>query len=841
MGVTHAHFSDNLQAPTHDFFRMNLTRMQWTALFVAVAVAAGSTLCLQLVQTRILSVLYYNHLVYITVTLALLGFGISGVFVAIAAPRIKRVEELISGGLAGLALSIPIALGIASYMPTLIGQPAIFTKLIASYLLLIIPFIFAGLTLASIFMAGGKIMHRLYFTDLVASAGGILVFVLLLTTQGAEGLVWICSWSAMLAFGAVSLAFRLGLVRTAVPVLLLGTLFFFTHGWLIGDKPDFAKVGCNVPGWNNLKVETSRWTTIAKIDVLDHPSFYWRLAPQFPLMERKMITQDRDAVMFIASPQLVKTRWDSARSAQPFINCEAISFIAHPHPADSLIIGVGGGNDIVNAAGFNARHIVGVEINPETIRLMTHEYADYAVWPRLPNVNLLCMDGRNYVAGTTRRFDTINISGIDTFAALSTGAYVLSENYLYTVEALKDYLKTLKPNGVLNIYRWNFQIPRESLRLCNLFLEASRERGNPHPEKCIMLVGMKTAEEDQYRWASMLVKNEPFTGEEVHRVLDQIERQPSLALIYLPKIFAPDEQAGLESHFFQHDQAFYKPNREAFAALIDAPSPEGREHFENVYPYNITPVYDNRPFFFEYHKMSEIFSSNEPNNFGVRGVIVHYTLYYLLIVTSLVSYAGMIVPLHFYAKDALQAPRAPSLMVFFASLGFGFMFVELGVIQSLAVYLGHPMYSLGLVLAGLLLTSGVGSYLTGREASLARLVKRGMIGSFIVIGLWIILMPLVISATLGCSPFIRGLLALLSLVPLGIFMGIPFATGIRHLSEGPVRFIPWAWGINGLTSVMASILAILLAMRIGFQAVLILGAVSYLIGYLAAKRFIPSA
>jgi len=820
----------------------NLTRLQWVALYLAVVTAAGATLALQLVQTRVLSALYYNHLVYLTVTVALLGFGISGVVVAIAAPRVKRLEEIAAAGLCGFSLFIPISLGSASYLPVIFVTPAILLKLTLSYFLLVIPFIFAGATLASIFMSGGRNMQRLYFADLTASALGTLAFVFFLTPLGGEGMVWACSFAAMFGFLTLTIAFHGGIIRLVLAVSLLTFLFLEFHGKLINETPDFYKIGRLVEECRDVRPASTRWTTISKIDVMTSPDFLMQLSPKYPPLPFWELTQDRDAPTLILPKNLYNVRMNLAQGSPPQILGEAISFVAHPNPVDSLIIGVGGGADIIDAEAFHAQHITGIEINPQTASLLQHEYADYAVWPKLSNVDLQCLDGRNYVAGTSKRFDTITLAGIDTFAALSTGAYVLSENYLYTVEAIRNYLRVLKPNGILNIYRWNFSVPRESLRLCNLFLEAAAEAHNPHPDQCVMIVGFDNGVNSEMRWAATLMKNEPFTRDEVDRMLAQIDRQPPLALIYLPKIYSPEKQRELEDKYFKYDPQYYARNRTAFSSLIDAKSREERTQFEDSYPYNITPVYDNRPFFFEYHKITEIFHSfHDPNDMNVRGVYVHYTLYFLLLITSVISYLGMIVPLHFYAREGLLVPAAKALILYFSSLGLGFMFVELGVIQTLNIYLGHPMYSLALVLAGLLFFTGVGSYISGRRrVSSIHLIKQGMVGSCIVIVLWMLLMPLVISSTIGTSIWLRGALALVSLFPLGLLMGIPFSTGIRCLSDSQARFVPWAWGINGLTSVMASILAILLAMRIGFKSVLILGALSYLVGYLASKRFIKN-
>jgi len=810
-------------------------KFQWASLYIATAAAAGSTLCLQLVQTRVLSALYYNHLVYITVTVALLGFGISGVLVAILSSRIKSLVNLAAAGLAGFAISVPVCVGISSYLPVLTDERFILFKLFLSYLLLTIPFIFSGITLASIFMVGGKIIHRLYFVDLVSSALGTVFFVLALTPLGAEGLLWCSSLTTILAFLVICQAFRL-LGKFVIPPAIVLVLFILLHGVLINEIPDYGKMGSNILDNEDMEVLQSRWTTIAKIDVLNSKNFNWRFDPQLPPMQALRIGQDREAYTIIASKGVVDARLRLAHSNPPKIVCEAINFIAQPNPQDALVIGVGGGNDIINAIALGAKHIVGIEINEQTIDLMKTTYADYAVWPKLPNIELHCMDGRNYVASSNKKFDSINLSGIDTFSALSTGAYVLSENYLYTVEAINDYLSALKPNGILNIFRWNFQIPRESLRLCNLYLEAAKLRHIKNPEQCIMIVGTNIGW--QYRWASMLMKNEPFTKEEVLRMLDQIRAQKPLALIYLPKIFSTNEQKTLEEEFFKYDHEYYKPNREAFAKLIDAKTIEDKRTFEKQYPYIITPVYDDRPFFFEYHRLTEVLNQVEPNSFGIRGVFVHYTLYLLFALTALISYLGMILPLHFYAKDGLNVGSTKPMITFFAALGLGYMFVELGVIQLLNIYLGHPMYSLGLVLAGLLLFTGVGSYLSGNyKGTLFSLVKIGLLGSATSILIWTLFMPHVIAATMGLSLWLRALISIVSILPLSLFMGVPFATGTRYLSSGKDRFIPWAWGINGLTSVAASILAILIAMRVGFTAILLLASVSYLVGFIAVKSF----
>ena len=202
----------------------------------------------------------------------------------------------------------------------------------------------------------------------------------------------------------------------------------------------------------------------------------------------------------------------------------------------------------------------------------------------------------------------------------------------------------------------------------------------------------------------------------------------------------------------------------------------------------------------------------------------------------------MIWPLHCFHREGLRVPGVWSLLAFFSSLGVGFMFIEMGLIQRLNLFLGHPMYSLSIVLAGLLLFTGVGSYMAGTLTwRPSRLLTVGMLGTAGTVMAWSLVMNIIIPITFKQPSTVRVVVTLVSLLPVGLMMGIPFATGLRLLQERHERFIPWVWGINGLTSVMASILAIILAMRVGFQFVLILGAITYFLGWVAVRHFLNSA
>jgi hypothetical protein len=813
----------------------NKNMQQRIAHYVVVACIASATLGLELVQTRILSALYYNHVVYLTVTIALMGFGISGVLVSLYARKLQSPEKAVAFFAAAFAISIFVCLRLASFIPKVFPfHPTLF-KLTLSYAILVIPFLFSGAALGTIFMTQGRNIYRLYFTDLAASATAVLLFGLLLWPLGAERFAWLCALVALLGYLTQG---KLGKIATSSMLFIacafaLGLLFWGNR--LLSEQPELYKTAGKIytPNWTTGRVEATEWTPIAKIDVLYDPQRdlvsgnYSVTAPN-----QRMITQDFDAHTLIWSPARIEQALRKAKNGD-LIEALSLTYFLRPNADQSLIIGVGGGKDIVVARAHGARHITGVEINPATIELVTQRYRDFAVWPSWNNVEIKRAEGRHFVRGTPEKFETIVMSGVDTFSALNSGAYILSENYLYTVDAIEDYLKALKPDGIMAIYRWFFQQPRESLRLANLFLSASERLHIKQPDASIMVLASGRGEN---RWAATLIKKTPFTSKEVQLVLDKIATDPLLAPVYLPKVFPQGEQAQIESAAFQRDAKGLSLARQAYRNLIAAKPGAERSSFEQQYPYKISPVFDDRPFFFEYYKGATASIDGRFRFENVRGAVVYYSLYILLIVTGIVSFLAMIGPLMIFEREGLNIARVRSLLAFFASLGIGFMLVEIGLMQWLNLYLGDPMLSLMVVLAGLLLFTGAGSYVAGRLSwNFAKVLTVGMIGVALAVPLWLLAMHFVLPATELWPLAARIGVALASLLPLGLLMGLPFATGIRYLEERYRRFIPWAWGINGLTSVMASIIAVSLAMRIGFTMVVLLGGLVYVLGLLAIR------
>ncbi|MBV9083490.1 MAG: hypothetical protein JOZ62_12490, partial [Acidobacteriaceae bacterium] len=570
--------------------------------YILVGCTAAASLGLELIQTRILSYLYYNHIVYLTVTIALLGFGISGVLVSLFGSRSAHPERMISLLSAGFVISSFACLALVSRMPAYFPQISITSgilKLILSYVVLVMPFLFAGGVLGWVFMLRAKSIGRLYAIDLACSSAAVMAFLLLLWPLGGDVFVWMCTGLALIGFYAFS--HKLLTTRSRIAVLAITLVCAaLTNKHLIGNQPELYKVlgQAYKPGVTTAKVEATEWTPITRIDVWsDSARELVGGGPSTDPGDRKMITQDADAFTMLSGPHFISRTLDLARRGE-LTSAVALTYILNRKPENSLVIGVGGGVDMLTAKAYGARHVTGVEINPATVALDSGRYRDFIQWPSWEGVNLVRAEGRNYLRSRQNAYDTIVMAGVDTFSALNSGAYVLSENYLYTVEAMQDYLHALKQDGTMGIHRWFFhQGPRETLRLTNIFREAAERVGLAHPEQCIMVV---SDDEGWARWAGTLVRRKPFTAAEVERVAAAVDANPNLSIVYMPKVFAPAVQEQFERKEDERDLSA-RFARRVFNRVLTS-SPAERADFVRSYQFRIDPVFDDRPFFFEYYK-----------------------------------------------------------------------------------------------------------------------------------------------------------------------------------------------------------------------------------------------
>jgi hypothetical protein len=429
-----------------------------------------------------------------------------------------------------------------------------------------------------------------------------------------------------------------------------------------------------------------------------------------------------------------------------------------------------------------------------------------------PGVRVAVDEGRSFIRSSPERYDMIQATMVDTWAATAAGAFALTENNLYTVEAFKDYVEHLTDDGLLTMTRWYFEPPDQLLRLISLLRVTMSELNLGDPSRHIILV--RDAKAGDVRTpATLIFKKSPFTDAEIH-LIEAVARANVFELLYTP---------------------LTRP-RTVFTRLIEAPDPS---QIWDGFTTNIAPTRDNNPFFFNSlrpSKLPEVFEGTEEwrkTNLGT------YVLFVLWGVTSVMVAVFIIGPLVFARGSVLAKGTGTKLsyLLYFACLGAGFIIVEIAMVQKFILFLGHPVYALAVVLFSILVFSAIGSHLSGRisESRLTSALTKLLLGLVVLVGVYVLVLPPIFYGLVHLAQPVRIGIAVVLLAPLSLVMGMPMPTGIRILAQRAPEIIPWAWGVNGATSVMGSVAALALAIMTGFNQALLVGATIYLAGALFVR------
>ena len=514
----------------------------------------------------------------------------------------------------------------------------------------------------------------------------------------------------------------------------------------------------------------------------------------------------------------------------------ALAYHLQPAGFSALVIGPGGGRDLASALVFGASRVDGVEINPIIANdIMRGEFREFSgsIYEH-PRVRVAVDDGRSFVRRSPDRYGVIQASLVDTWAATAAGAYTLTENTLYTVEAFTDYLDHLNDDGMLTITRW----VADGLRLVSLAQEACAARGWSAAERLTIV--------RQDRVATFLLKKSPFTAAETAR-LRSVAGELGFDVLYAPDAIGADAAGGAAAS----DAQFTVPAADVvvdgastgdYARLILAAD---REQFYDGYRSDIRPTTDDRPFFFHTTKLEHQFevAFGKSMLFG-NGLSALLTL--LGISAALVA-LFVIGPLLLTSRGTAASGGSLAWLAYFGALGAGFMLIEVSVLQRFVLLLGHPVYSLTVTLFSLLLGTGLGAAWS-RRFDADRLPRTGAIAiaTVAILALAVIaVMTPIVSWAIPLSRAARMGIAVAMLVPLGVALGIPMPTGLRMLAKETPQMIPWAWGMNGALSVLGATMAIFIAMNWGFRVTLLAASATYLVGLAAflsaTKAALPSA
>jgi spermidine synthase len=791
-------------------------------LFLEIALVCLAAILLEVSYTRVFSYKLVYYFTYVIIGLALLGLGAGGVLVALlpglrrATPaRLLPVLALLGGVaiLGGYFVVARVQLNAFDLIQDAFGgEPRFLVELARLVLLcvvLFLPFLVAGIAVSVILVSDPERVGRLYASDLLGAGVGCGLAVPLMATIGPPGCVLLAG--AILTASGLRLAatYARGLVLplAAVAIAGAGAALFATR--LPDVVPDRLKT---MSPQNHPQTVFSRWSPVFRVDLLDS---------EFVRSVGLLLSHDGmwGAVLprYDGNPASL-VRYDADERSIPFR-------VLAPRPRVA-IIGAAGGNEILASLHFDAAHVTAVELNPVTVSLVREHFKDHiGRVAEDPRVTLLNAEGRSFFMRTPERFDLVWFVAPDSYAAMNaatSGAFVLSESYLYTAEMLEESLRHLTDDGIVcaQFGEVNFgEKPNRTARYLVTAREALRRFGVEDFPRHVLVA---TSPGFAFTISSIFVKRTPFTADEVQRFTAAV--------------------AGVK------DAQVRYPAAEATGHPVEAviaSSPEELQAWHRRYPFDVRPVTDDAPFFWHFVPFRSalrlgggpVAPSSVEEGMGERLLLM------LLAVVSIFAAIVLVAPL-WLRRDVWRAiPHKRHAALYFAALGLGFMFLEVSLIQRLTLFLGYPTYSLSVTLFAILVSTGIGSALSERAASdhrrtLTRLL--GVLGVLVVF--YLLVLPPLTRAAIGWPLPARIVLTTGVLAPLGLCLGMFMPIGLRCVAAlGPHggEYVAWAWAVNGFCSVVASILSTVCSMAFGFDAVMLIAVGIYAVGVLALRR-VPS-
>ena len=759
----------------------------------AVGLVAGLLIILQISFTRLIGYKLFYHFVFLAIAISLLGLGAAATYVALKPAPKERVDERVATWLAALVLLIPLCLlAMANPFPLnddghriikLIQRDAIQYLTWTSFFMLLVNFV-GGLILAQLFRTYSERMGALYAVDLIGAGLGCLGAVALMK-YGSPPFAFLSSTAlALVACLLYAKPTRYHRARNALLGMFLGGLALFCFALLGPERfTNFQNFRRKTADTEIIKYE---WNHIIRTDHI-----------------KGNYVLDGDA-----STPIVK--WDDR--AQP-VTEPALS-MAKPHPKVA-IIGAGGGPQVLEARRKGARHILAIDINPAIGKWVLED--DRALNNDLfvsESIKVAVGEGRHVIRSSGARFDVILMHSIDTWAASAAGAYALTENFLYTKEAISDYLDVMTDDGLMSIRRWLFNPPRENMRLFVTVLEALRARGAARPEDHVAIIApvadYKDWSNNRRLWGYLLFSKRPFSPE----TIDRLERHAQS----------------------QGWSLLFAPHREAQTVFHGYVQAKDRAAFQASYPYLISEVTDANPYLFQYYNPLHKTTYQTHSDWAVAAISQSSSIVLpvSLAASIVLSLVLIILPL-LVTRRKREATWRLSLrdMLYFTCLGVGFMAVEVPLTQILALYLGHPTYAFSIVLVALLISTGTGSLLIERVMISQRMICGLIAGLLTVVALSIF--P-VIHATIHWPDPMRFGLAIIAVALCGLPMGFPLALAVRAIGRVRPDDVPWAWAINSAASVVGSCLIMILMVFTSSYTALGLGACCYAVAMLTSAR-----
>jgi hypothetical protein len=788
-----------------------------------------SVLMIQIIETRILSVVSLYYMAFFSISMAMLGltggalivyFKMNNVNPRNACAFLSRISTAFA-----LCIAVCFLLQLASPLPTV--KWATFVVIwLKAILLLATPFVFGGIAVSLALTRSSFAVGITYGVDLLGAACGCLVTLVVLTWIDAPSAMFMVSALAAVAAWCFARAGsepvpvasvlnwrilgRPGLVAAALAALACGNAVV-----RLGLQPVSAKFGMieALDGFDYVK-----WNSFSRIAVTAsalQPPFLWGPSPELP---PSAITEQR-GLNIDGFAGTTMPRFSAVPGAMDYLRYDVTNLAYHArHTGRAAVIGVGSGRDLLSAHLFGFRDITGVELNPVFIDLLTDpaKLRNYAGVADLPGVRFVVDDGRSWFARTHEKFDLIEMSMVDTFAATGVGAFSLSENGLYTVEGWKAFLSALNPDGLFTVSRWHSPTATVEIgRVASLAVAALFELGVENPQAHIYIASVGNL-------ATVIVSRQPLA--------------------------TADLQALNEATAKMRFNVLAEPGRPTadpvLADLLAARSPEDLNERAVRYYLDVSPPTDARPFFFNQLRLTHLADiyamvreGRSANSLVVGAGLVAAgnliaigTLLLIVVLSAVVVVFVILLP----ARSSVHTVDRSLALVgsaYFLLIGLGFMFVEIGLIQRISVFLGHPVYALSIGLFSVILSTGLGSLLSERfllTRSVHFLAWLGLLGGYLLLlPQWL---PELTGSSLAAGALpVRALVSVAVVFPAGLLMGFGFPTGMRLVNAIDPQPTPWLWGVNGAAGVLAAGLAVACSIGFSVDVTIRVGGICYIL------------
>jgi len=777
---------------------VNSSVLRDRGLLPALFLVALATVMFEVLLTRIFSLTMWYHFAFMAISIAMFGLTLGALLVFLRPDRWPEATLLHSMGQCALLLAIYMTVVIFLHISLYLPSPNVaMLPMVLTFIGVAVPFVFSGIFICLALTRFPSQIGSLYAVDLAGAAIGCLCVIAALHWLDGVGAVLACATLAALA-AAILLPGKRKAVAVLISAILGGTTIW-TGIYLARHQLAAFRIE-HIKGAEQEAIDYERWNSFSRIAVLK-PSksgaLAWNLSTEFKGsldIESRWLQIDA-----IAGTQLVG--FDGDLKKVEFLRWDLPNFVHHLRPGGRVaIVGAGGGRDVLTAKLFGQKRVLAVEINGDIMRVVNDRFGDFTGHlERDPGVTFVNDEARSYLAREKERFDIVEVTFVDTFAATAAGAYALTENSLYTVEGWKVFLDRLNDDGLLAVSRG---VSSELGRLVALGRAALLRTGAAQPERHMVLVTNRhgTAK-SAHRMGVLLVRKTPFGEAElgqIHRLADQLNFEVEL-----------------------------QPGAAKSNLLLALATGRGMEDVLSSGPINYEAPTDDQPFFFYMARPSAWLLMRGGESSPGSGAAV--VLAALLLTVVVLTVACIALPLVFARVKLARSDTV--LLAFFAAIGIGFMLIEVSMLQRLIVFLGHPVYSLSVILFVLLLAGGLGSYLSTqirddrlRAAGVRVLVVLAAV--LVVAGL--VTVPLITFFSDGETP-VRVAVSGALLAVMGVFMGMAFPMGMRLAMASRRELGPWLWGVNGAMSVLASVLAVVIAMALGISASFWTGVASYVV------------